>query len=321
MDKNLEKKYGQFIMKADQERPKTYFSLGPLSMNLAIGNVKGVPSGRIIQITGKSSTGKSTLALTILAEHLKEKIEEYGMYVDFERTFDKVYAAACGVPLDRLYVVRPDTTEQGFNIIEEAIKSEGIKLFVVDSVAAAKPSSEDDKTYEQSAKMASNAGLLTRFCNRIIPLADNNDVLVVMINQMRKNFNIMSREDEVPWGGLALMYNTSVLINMQKIKTEEDRIEVRTIIKKNKVGAPQVKSEYSLRYGKGIDFGADILNLALKVNIVEKRGSWYNYGNIKAQGEDKAIEAFPMDEIKAKVIDICTSSSKSLFIDSSEEGD
>jgi len=319
MDKNLLKKYQQFISTADQEREKTYFSLGPLSINLAVGNLAGVPSGRIVQIAGKSSSGKSTLALAIIAEYLRKNPLAYAMYVDFERTFDQRYSKACGVILERLYVVRPDTTEQGFNIIEDAIKSGDIKLVIIDSVAAAKPSSEDDKSYDQSPKMASNAGLLTRFCNRIVPLIDNNDALIVMINQMRKNFNPMSREDEVPWGGLALLYQTSVLIQMQRIKTEDTKIEVRALVKKNKIGAPQVRAEYTLEYGQGINFDIDVLNLALDKGIIEKRGSWFNYGTIKAQGELNAIRLFPIDEIKAKVVDMYMSSEKVVATDEVEE--
>lgn len=296
-DALLKGKLGKFITTADVVREKTVFSLGPLSLNLAIGNARGVESGRFVQIFGKPSVGKSTLVMDIIRQWQEVHADNDALYVDFERALDARYINAIGVDLSRLLVVRADTTEQGQNIIEQAIES-GIKLIVVDSIAAGVPSSELDKRYDESPKMASGAGLWTRFALRMIPRMDNNDVLVILINQMRKNFSMMSRDEEIPWGGLALQYASSVNVHLQRIETKNDHIGVRATIKKNKVGSPMTTADFDIAYGQGIRHDLDVLTLAQNAGIIGVNGSWYSYGQVKAQGIEGAAATFPVHEIK-----------------------
>lgn len=297
----LLKKYKEAIALASQERPRDYFSLGPLSLNLAIGTPNGVPGGKMVQIVGRQSSGKSTLALDIIAQYQK-KFEQPAVYIDFERSFDPRYATACGIDLRQLYIVRADTTEQGFNICEEAIDHDDTRLVVIDSVAAARPSSELNKDYEDNAKMASNAGILTRFCNRITPLLDNRGALIVALNQYRKNFSQMSPETEIPFGGMALAYSTQVLIALARIKTEAEVQTTQAIIKKNKTNAPQGRAEFKIIYGEGINHNQDVVDLAATLGIVEKSGAWFKYDKYKAQGAENAGKELPIEEIRQRII-------------------
>lgn len=302
MSEALRKKYKQYIELGSAKRPKSYFSLGPLSLNIAVGDVRGVESGRIVQIVGKQSSGKTTLALDIIAWH-HHMTNQFVLYIDFERSFDQDYAAACGVNLDLLLVARPDTTEQGLTIAEEAIKSGDVKLVIIDSIAAAMPSSEVGKDYEDSMRMASNAGIITRFANRIVPLLDNNDSLVIVLNQLRKNFSTLSPETEVPFGGMALQYATSVTLQTAKIDTKASFQKTQVIVKKNKTNNPQGRTEFTIEYGTGIKHNLDIIDLAIARDIVQQTGkAWYAYGDLKANGKEKAGELFPLEEIKEKII-------------------
>lgn len=298
----LLKKYKNAIDLASVPRPKTFISLGPLSLNIAIGDTRGVETGRIVQIVGKQSSGKSTLALDIIAQH-QEATGLPVLYVDFERSLDPDYARACGVDLERLYQVRADTTEEGLDAALDFIKSGSVKLIIIDSIAAAMPSSEEEKDMKDSPKMASNAGLITRFCNKVVPLLDNNDVLLVVLNQLRKNFSTLSPETEIPFGGMSLQYATAVMIRMAAIKNEERTMTAQTIIRKNKVGAPQARTEFKIVYGRGIDHAADIVELAIERNIVNKSGAWFTFGEYKAQGMEKAKVEFPIQQIRQLILE------------------
>lgn len=297
----LLKKYKSTVMPGSVERPRTWISQGPLSLNLAIGDPRGVKTGRIIQIVGKYSSGKSTLALDIVAQHQKATGNPV-VYADFERSFDKEYAEAVGVNTNALYIVRGDSTEDGFSFVEKAVKSGDIRLVIIDSVAAAKPSNEDEKDYGENAKMAGNSGIITRFVNRIVPLIDNHDVLLICLNQLRANFNTMSPEREIPYGAKSLHYATSVMIQLTNIKNTEEETEIQAVIKKNKVGAPRHVTRFMINYGKGIDHAQDIIQLALEKDIVVKSGSWFSYNGIKAQGMERAIAEFPVGEIQELVL-------------------
>lgn len=299
----LLKKYKDVVATASTARDHQRISMGPLSVNLLLGHPEGVQAGRIVQVTGKPSHGKTTLVLDQCAQYLQARPDQFAMFVDFERTFDSVYAAACGVPLDRLIVVRADFAEQGIQILEEAIDKDYIKLAIFDSVPAAMPRDEFDKTFIDRQKMASSAGIVTRFCQRVVGLLDNKDAMVVFVNQMRKNFSTMSPEEEIPFGGLALQYASSAIIHVQRIKQEEDRARIRAVIKKSKISNPLGKAEFDIVYGHGIDHGGDILTLAEELGIVVKSGSWYSYGDLKAQGSEKAASLFPLDEIRQRVVE------------------
>ncbi len=300
IDKLLQK-YKNAVRLGSDERERSWISLGPLSLNLAVGNPKGIRAGRIVQIVGKFSSGKSTLALDIIAQYQRQ-YNTPAIYVDFERSFDRDYARSAGVDTDNIHIVAADSTEEGFNIIEEFIKTGDVRLIVIDSIAAAKSSTENDKDYDDSMKMASSAGAITRFCNRIVPLLDNYDTLLVVLNQLRSNFNTLSPEKEIPFGSKALQHATSVTIQTTALHTTDTETEVQAIIKKNKVGAPRHVTKYFIRYGKGIDHAQDIITLAIDAGIVNKSGAWFSYNNTKAQGMARACEEFPIEELKGLVL-------------------
>lgn len=282
------------------KREYSYVSLGPLSLNIASGDPRGIKAGRMIQIFGKESGGKSTLALDIVAQFQKRRDEDV-MYIDFERSLDEAYAEACGVNVDSLLVATPDTLERGFDIVYAAIDS-GVKLIVIDSIAAGLPKSEEEKDAEDNTKMASSAGPITRFVNKVVPMLSDNDVLLVIVNQMRANFNQMSPEKEIPFGGMALQFHTQLKLHVTKLKTEAEKQTTQVVVKKNKTNAPQGRAEFFIRYGAGVDHKADILTLAENQGIIERRGAWYNYGELKAQGMENAKEIFPIEEIKARLL-------------------
>lgn len=294
-------RYKDVIRVASEDRPRSYISLGPLSLNLAVGNPKGVKAGRIVQIVGKFSSGKSTLALDIIAQYQRQ-YEAPAIYVDFERSFDADYASSAGVDVDRLHIVTADSTEDGFNIIEALVKTGEIRLIVVDSIAAAKSSSEDGKEYDDNARMASSAGAITRFCNRIVPLLDNYDTLLVVLNQLRANFSTLSPEKEIPFGSKSLQHAVSITIQTVALHTTDQETEVQATIKKNKVGAPRRVAKYFIRYGHGIDHAQDIVNLGIERGIVQKAGAWFSYEGKKAQGMTRACDEFPVDEIKERIL-------------------
>lgn len=298
----LLKKYKEFISLGSRERIRPYYSLGPLSLNLAAGDNRGVIGGRVVQIVGKQSSGKSTLALDIIRQYQILPDSVPVLYVDFERSFDQKYAKNIGVNLDLLYHVRPDTTEQGFNIVEYAVKESGIKLVVIDSIAQAMPSSELGKDYEDSPKMASNAGLITRLMNRMVPILDNNDALLVAINQLRKNFSTLSQETEIPFGGMNLQFAIAMTLHVAKTSTKETFQTSQVIIKKNKTNAPQGRCEFTIQYGVGIRHDLDLLNLAIERGLVSKNGAWLSYHDIKTQGLEKAATEFPLEEIRQRIL-------------------
>ncbi len=294
-------RYKDVIRVASEDRPRSWISLGPLSLNLAVGNPKGVKAGRIVQIVGKFSSGKSTLALDIIAQYQRQ-YEAPAIYVDFERSFDSDYAGKMGVDVDRLHIVTADSTEDGFNIIEALVKTGEIRLVVVDSIAAAKSSTENDKDYDDNMKMASSAGAITRFCNRIVPLLDNYDTLLVVLNQLRANFSTLSPEKEIPFGSKSLQHAVSITIQTVALHTTDQETEVQATIKKNKVGAPRRVAKYFIRYGHGIDHARDIIDLGVEQGIVEKNKGWMTYEGRKANGIANARAEFPIDEIKERIL-------------------
>lgn len=297
----LFKKYKRYLMTADNMPAKTVYTMGPLTLNFAVGAQGGIKGGHFIQVFGKSGTGKSTLVLDGIRQWLERDKENYALYVNMERSFDADYAIRLGVDSQRCYVVNPDYTELALDIVEQAL-NEGIKYIVIDSVAAGQPKAEEDKRNEENAKMAGNALLWTRFVNRNVGRVDNADALVVMVNQMRKNFSMMSREEEIPAGGMALGYMSNLNIMLKRIKTEEDRITVRAEIKKNRQGVPARVAEYDIIYGKGIDHVGNILNAAVDFGIIDKSGSWYRFGDYRSQGLDNAARTFPIDDLREIVL-------------------
>jgi recombination protein RecA len=290
------KKYKDVI---NTETPEYWYPFSLLSLNRLVGNLKGLRGGRMYQFIGEKSTGKSTLSLDLIAN-----AQRYGKvcaYVDFERTFDKEYAQKLGVDLDNLIIVKTDTAEQSLTIVEELIKA-GVLLIVLDSIPAAVPSSESDKDYSDNEKMASAAGFITRFCKRIIPILDNYGAIVIVINQNRANFSTLSRKETKPFGPKQLQYSVSLTLELARIKNGDDETRVQALVEKSKIGVERQRAEFTMIYGSGINKEEDLLTLALEYDIIQKTGSWFKYGELKAQGMENAITTFPLDEIRERVL-------------------
>lgn len=297
----LKKKYKDVVRSARDVRDHRYISMGPLSLNIALGDVNGVRAGRIVQIVGKESSGKSTLALDIIAQY-QAGYDETVLYLDYERTFDAEYADACGVDLDRLLLLTPNSAEEGADLVEEFLQTGEVHLIVLDSIPAAIPKSEHDKSMIDSPKMASSAGFITRFCQRITYQLDNYDAMFIVINQLRLNFSTMSPEKHIPFGGMSLQYATSVRIDLERIKNEENQQTIRAFVRKSKVGSPRGMTEFKIIYGEGIDHAGDAIELAVEHGIVEKAGAWYKFGDQKCQGLQNAKSTFDIQDIRVAVL-------------------
>lgn len=302
--------YEDFLHFGDEDRSdRTRFPTGVLALNQAIGDMRGLESG-IVQIIGDEATGKTTLTFSILAASQRNGINEItlpngrvinALFLDFERTFDKDYAAALGVDITKLLVIKTPFAEQTFDLTEKLLV-EGIQLVIIDSIAMIIPKSEEDKSFEESVKVASEASVIGRFLKRINQLADDADALILMINQWRSNISPMARTEKKPYGARLIKHVIKLTIELAKVKKEETRMHIEAFISKNKMGAIGKKIQYQIEHGQGIDVAQHILSLALDYEIVKRKGAWYMYNDMKAQGETNAINTFPMDEIEQLVV-------------------
>lgn len=287
---------------ADNEIPREYYPFSAPSLNyIASGGLdyKGIQSGILVELVGKKSCGKSTLALDLVAQ--AQKRDKLAVYADFERSLDPNYAVKLGVDIGKLIRLRPESAEQGLEVIEETIKA-GANIIVVDSLAMMVPSGEWEKNYSESPKMAMNAGLITRFINRANMLADAHNALIVLINQVRANFSPMARAETKPYGGFALEHGVRLIIQVSRIQNKETFTTVQAYTEKNKSrGAEKMKTEFQIEYGKGIRADMDILDTAIEAGIVSQRGPWLNYLDLKAQGKENACRDFPLEEIRKEL--------------------
>lgn len=298
------KKYKDVI---NTEPPIYYFPFSAISLNRAIGDMRGLRGGRLYQIAGKESSGKTTLSLDLIKN--AQEMGRMCVYIDFEHTFDELYAQKLGVDTNTLILVNPMTAETGFDIVEALAQNkiedtdEYPLLFVIDSIPAIVPKGETDKTYGDSQKVADSAGLITRFCKRIVPIIRNTGAIVVVINQLRANFSTMSKKETKLYGPFQLHHSTSIRLDLTRMFKEADRIPIDVTVAKNKLGAEQQKTEIDLIYANGIDIKGDILKLAIEQEIIQVTGKGrFEYNGIKAHGEKQALANFPMDEIKEKVL-------------------
>lgn len=290
------------------------FTTGLIGLNSAIGTDGYIPGGSIIQLIGEAKNGKSTLATDITARAQESGIKEIvipegkgtrvvnALWVDFEHSFDPVYAAMIGIDLDKLLVIEPRYGEEGFDIVE-AFLSEGLQMVVIDSVPMFEPKSEEDKTFANDAeKMSSNANPLTRILRRMLHLVHAADALMILINQYRANISQMSRKEKKAYGARIIQYVARVTIELVRVKNEDTRAHVVATVEKTKLGPEGKQVPFQMEYGKGIDYNQHILEQAEDRGIVEAAGAWYYYKDMKANGEKKAITTFPMDEIKEMLI-------------------
>lgn len=287
------------------------FPSGVLGLDLAIGNIEGMTRG-IVELVGNEAVGKTTLALQILAKtqhtrDLKEVETPDGhsynaVYLDAEHTFDRDYAEVLGVDLDKLLILDMMYAQQQFKVLEHLLVA-GIQFVIIDSIPALIPQSEEEKEIDESQKMADEANVLSRAIKRINALATGSDALVLAINQFRANTSRMAHTDKKVYGAWALRYFKRLTIELTRVSREDKRMVIEAFVSKNKMGAIGKKIRYEIEHGKGIDLRQHILQIAKEYDIVQEKGKGrWEYGELKAHGEQKAINTFPMDEIEVQVL-------------------
>lgn len=307
----IEKDHGKGAVMRLGESPElsvTAVSTGSLTLDLALG-IGGLPKGRIVEIYGPESSGKTTLALHCVAE--VQKKGGIAAYIDVENALDPVYAAALGIQINDLLVSQPDSAEQALDITEAFVRSGAVDIVVIDSVAALVPQQEVDAEMG-SSQVAVQARLMSQALRKLTSSISKTNCIVIFINQLRMKVGVMYGNPETTPGGNALKYYASVRIDVRRTETLKSGSEMygsrtRCKVVKNKVSSPFKTAEFDIIYGKGISKVGEILDIGAEIGILEKSGSWYSYnGERIAQGRDKArtyLEENPdvMAEIEEKI--------------------
>ena len=308
----IEKQYGKgAVMKLGDSAANMNVETiptGSLSLDIALG-LGGVPKGRIIEVYGPESSGKTTVALHMVAE--VQKRGGIAGFIDAEHALDPAYAKNIGVDIENLYISQPDNGEQALEITETMVRSGAVDIIIVDSVAALVPKAEIDGDMGDS-HVGLQARLMSQALRKLTAAISKSNCIVIFINQLREKVGVMFGNPETTTGGRALKFYSSIRLDVRRIEALKQGGEMvgnRTRIKvvKNKVAPPFREAEFDIMFGKGISKEGDVLDLAASVGIVQKSGAWFNYGDIRlGQGRENAkayLREHPeiMDEIEHKV--------------------
>ena len=309
----IEKDFGKgSIMKMGEEQVANVevIPTGSIGLNAALG-VGGYPKGRIIEIFGPESSGKTTLAIHAMAEC--QKAGGICAFIDAEHAFDRFYAANLGVDVDNLYISQPDNGEQALEIADQLIRSSAIDLIIIDSVAALTPKKEIEGDMGDSA-VGLQARLMSQALRKLTSTISKTKTTCIFINQLREKIGVMFGNPETTTGGNALKFYSSVRLDIRKVTTLKDGDtpignQVRVKVVKNKVAPPFRKAEFEITFGEGISKIGEIVSLGVEHEIIKKSGSWFSYGDSKlGQGAD-AVKVLLKDnpelceEIEAKIME------------------
>ena len=304
----IERAYGKGSIMRMSDRPNMQVDAvptGSLSLDLALG-IGGLPRGRIIEIYGPESSGKTTLALHVVAQ--AQKMGGEVAYIDAEHAMDPTYAQALGVDINSMLISQPDTGEQGLEITEQLVRSGAVDLVVVDSVAALVPRAEIEGEMGESF-VGLHARLMSQALRKLAGCISKTHCIVIFINQLREKIGVVYGNPEVTTGGRALKFYASVRIDIRKVQTLKvgtDMIgsHTRAKVVKNKVAHPFREAEFDIMYGEGISKDGELIDLGVQLGLVEKSGSWFSMGETRlGQGRDNAKNYFKEHPEEAQALE------------------
>ncbi len=329
--KKIEKDMGKgavMYLEGSQRVDVDVIPTGSLALNIALG-IGGIPRGRVIEIYGPEATGKSTLALHMVAE--LQKMGGQAAYIDAEHALDPQYAAKIGVDTKNLIIAQPDSGEAGLEIAEDLARSGAVDLIVIDSVAALVPRSELEGNMGDSV-VGAHARLMSQGLRKLTGVLNKSDTAVIFINQMREKIGNMYGSPETTTGGRALKFYSSVRIEVRSSNSDliKDKNvyygrSVRFKVVKNKVAAPFKEGTYNIIFGEGIDNLASLVSIGSDIDVIDKKGSWYSYGDERmGQGDKNAAKWLlehpdKKEEIETKILDYYTKTGANLKVDKKED--